>query len=215
MKVSAVNISEQDMVLGLSFLQQEASQGLPLISANLMDASRNAPVFPPYVIKTVNNIRVAFFGLLSPDIDVNLRKAIGKNIVIKDPIETAQGVMDTLRGRADIVILLSDIGMENEKGLLKKVPGIRFVLGGREAQFSKSPVTQGSAFIFQSYKKGMYAGKLQLSLTDASAPFREEGKPGENHFQWTLLPLNRSLPEDKTIFGWIHDAGLDKDNDLR
>jgi 2',3'-cyclic-nucleotide 2'-phosphodiesterase (5'-nucleotidase family) len=215
MNVTAINVADPDLMLGLSFLRQEASQGLHLISANLIDPTEGAPIFPPYVINTVDNIRVAFFGLLSPDMSLAVRKTMGKKVMIKDPVETARNLVERLRSQADIIILLSDLGLEKEKELLRKVPGIHFILGGREGQYMGSPILEGKTPIFQSYNRGMYAGKLQITFTHASSPFRAEGQTNGNRFQWTLIPLDASISEDNIISQWIREAGLEKLHNLR
>jgi 5'-nucleotidase/UDP-sugar diphosphatase len=207
MNVAAVNITEQDMMLGLPFFRQETSQGLPLVSANLMDSRKGMPLFSPYVIRKVYNVRLAFFGLLSPDVSVSIREAMGGNVLIKDPVETAQKMMKILRNRADVILLLSDLGIEKEKELINKVPGIHFVLGGREGRYVDSAIKENQTRIFQSYIKGMYAGKLQLTIAGGSSPF-EEGPASGNRFQWALMPLDTTIPEDKTISEWIQQDGF-------
>ncbi|MCX5854600.1 MAG: hypothetical protein NTZ24_08550 [Deltaproteobacteria bacterium] len=211
MGIAAVNVGDSDLKLGLSFLRQEASLGFPLISANLMERSRGTPIFPPYIIKKAEGVRVAFFGLLSPDMSPSVRETMGKRVVIKDPVETAKAVMETLRKQADIIILLSDLGLDKEREILRQVTGIHVVLGGREGQYTLSPIWEGKTPILQSYKKGMYAGKLQFTISDASFHFEKDGQAGANHIQWTLIPLDKSLPEDKTISGWIRKAGFADD----
>jgi len=78
----------------------------------------------------------------------------------------------------------------------------------------------------------MYAGKLQLTFVNASSPYsyerteeqaRQQASSGDelrtsreplsgnNRFHWTLIPLNRSIPEDKEVSGWIRKAGIEKD----
>jgi 5'-nucleotidase/UDP-sugar diphosphatase len=211
MGVAAVNVGDSDLNLGLSFLRREASRGFPLISANLMERSSGTPIFSPYIIKKAEDVRVAFFGLLSPDMSPSARKTMGKGVVIKDPVETAKSVMEKLRKQADIIILLSDLGLEKEREIIRQVTGIHVVLGGREGQYTRSPLWEGKAPILQSYKKGMYAGKLQFTISDASFHFEKEGQTGGNRIQWTLIPLDKSLPEDKTISGWIRKAGFTDD----
>ncbi len=215
MKVAAINLGDPDLILGLSFLRQESLRGLPLISANLIDPSQRSPIFPPYVIKKVDGIRVAFFGLLSPDISTVVRKVIGKKALVGDPVETARSLVERLRGEADIIILLSDLGLERDKNLVRKVPGIHFVLGGRDGQYLRSPIWEGETPILQSYIKGMYAGSLQINFTHASSSFRTDGQTNGNRFHWTLTPLDGSIAEDKMISEWIRKAGLEKLRNLR
>ena len=69
MGVAAINIGDLDLMQGMAFLREESSRGLPLISANLVDPSSKASLFKPYIIKKTGTIRIAFFGLLSPNIN--------------------------------------------------------------------------------------------------------------------------------------------------
>ena len=211
MGVAAVNVGDLDLMQGLPFLRQEASRGLPLLSSNLIDPSLGKPIFPPYIIKKVDKIKVAFFGLLSPDINPAIRKAAGKDIIIEDPIATAQNLVKRLRSQADIVVLLSDLGLEKDRELLKKVSGIHFILGGHEGQYIQSPIWENNTPILQSYRKGIYAGKLQLFIENGITPFQEEGRGDGNRFRWTLIPLDGSLTEDKTVSEWVQKSGDERD----
>lgn len=210
MGVTAVNVGDADLMQGLTLLKQEASRGLPLISANLIDPSLGTPIFPPFVIKKVKNVRIAFFGLLSPDINTAMQKTAGGKAYIKDPIETAQEITGKLQGQADIIILLSDLGLEHDRELLRRVTGIHLVLGRHEGHFLQSPTWEKSTPILQSYKKGMYIGKLQLTIVNNASFVQEKGQSNGNHFKWELIPLDGSLPEDKTISGWIRKARPDR-----
>ena len=212
MGVAAVNVGDSDLMEGLPFLRQEASRGLPLISANLIDQSLGKPIFLPYIIIKVDKIRVAFFGLLSPDMNPSIRKAAGKDIIIEDPIATAQNLIRRLNSQADIIVLLSDLGLERDRELLKKVSGIHFILGGHEGQYIQSPIWENNTPILQAYRKGMYAGKLQLFVENGNSPFQEGEQGSRNHFRWTLLPLDESLMEDKTISEWVQKAVIEKEH---
>ena len=35
--------------------------------------------------------------------------------------------------------------------------------------------------------------------------------PSDNRFVWTLIPLDRSLPEDKVVSAWIRKEGIERD----
>jgi len=212
MGVAAINVGALDLVQGLTFLRDEASRGLPLISSNLVEPSSRTPIFQPYIIKKINKTRIAFFGLLSPAVNPAIRKTEGEKFLVKDPSETARAMLDKLRSRADVFILLSALDPNEERDVVKAVSGIHFVLGGHEGRYIQSPVWEGQTPIFESYRNGMYAGKLQLSFVNAATPFRDEGKgKGDNRFLWTLVPLDNSLPEDKVVSEWIRKEGLERD----
>jgi len=180
MGAAAVNVGCLDLLQGVDFLRQEFSQGLPLISANLLDPATKTSIFPPHVIREVAGYRVAFFGLLppesGPEISPAIRKANEGKILISDPVEAARGAVQNLRGKADLVILLSDLGLYKDQTVAKAVPGIHFILGGHEGRFTRKAERAGTTFAFQSSIKGMYVGHLRLALESIMLPFSDEGE---------------------------------------
>ncbi len=172
----AINVGDLDLSQGVDFLRQSAAQGIPLISANLLDRSTKGLLFPPYVIEQAGKVRVAFFGLANPQLPPVVQKAVEEAVSVKDPIQAAKETMERLRGKADVIVLLSDLGLANDLELLKAVPGIHLVLGGHEGQYLGTPREEGKGFVFQSYKKGMYLGRLTLTVEEPGAPFQDGGR---------------------------------------
>jgi 2',3'-cyclic-nucleotide 2'-phosphodiesterase (5'-nucleotidase family) len=181
MRAAAVNVGDLDLLRGIDFLRKEYTQGLPLISANLLDSSRKAPIFPPFAIKEVSGIRVAFLGLLSPDFrsdetGLAVKIATDGKIFIKDPMEAARETVQKLKGRADVTVLLSDLGLQKDRLLAQAVPGIHFILGGHEGRYIHNPFREGMTYIAQSSAKNMYVGQLRLMVQTPNSPFRAEGE---------------------------------------
>jgi 2',3'-cyclic-nucleotide 2'-phosphodiesterase (5'-nucleotidase family) len=180
MGATAVNVGCLDLLQGVDFLRQEFSQGLPLVSANLLDPATKGSIFPPYIIREIGGLRIAFFGLLplesGPEISPAIRQANEGKILIGDPVEAAKETLRKLQGKADLVILLSDLGLYKDQMVALAVPGIHFILGGHEGRFTRKAVKAGMTHIFQSSHKGMYVGQLQLVLEDPSKPFKDQGE---------------------------------------
>ena len=180
MKTAAINVGDLDLLQGVDFLRGEYSQGLPLISANLLDPSTKAPIFSPYVIREEAGVRIAFFGLLpsefAPDIASAIKNANEGKILIKEPVEVARQTVQKLKGQADVIILLSDLGLFKDQMVAREVPGIHFVLGGHEGRFVNKSQPAGSTHIFQSSVKGMYVGQLRLIFENPPSPFKDEGE---------------------------------------
>jgi 2',3'-cyclic-nucleotide 2'-phosphodiesterase (5'-nucleotidase family) len=102
-------------------------------------------------------------------------------------------VLDKLRGRADVIILLSALDSYREREVVKAVSGINFVLGGHEGRYIQTAVWEKQTAIFESYRNGMYAGKLQLSFVNAASPFRDEGREDQIKRQVQELDLRLSF----------------------
>ena len=195
MGAAAVNVGDLDLLGGLDFLRQEATEGLPLISANLLDPSSRTPIFNSYVVQKVSGIKIAFFGLLSPnfqpDVADAIQKMAGERIFIKDPVETARQMVLKLRDEADMIALLSDLGSYRDRELIKAVPGIHFVFGGHEGLGLAQPNREGNTYMFQSYAKGMYVGQLRLVIKNPGLPFQDES--GVSRLQEQIHNLDRHL----------------------
>jgi 2',3'-cyclic-nucleotide 2'-phosphodiesterase (5'-nucleotidase family) len=176
MGIVAVNVGDRDLSQGLDFLKQEAAQGLPLISANLVDAVQRQPIFPPVVIREVSGVRIAFVGLVRSSLPPAIEKSLAGKAVVEDPFEAARKAVQGLKGKADLVILLSDLGWDQDVRMAKEIAGIQFILGGHEGRATTGPFQQGETFIVQSYQKGMYAGELALPLGKAGSLFQDEGR---------------------------------------
>jgi len=179
MEAVAVNVGDQDLLHGLDFLREESSKGLPLISANLLDSSSKTPIFPPYLIQKVSGVRIAFFGLIPPGFRPAIQNAVGETVLVKDPLETARETVQKLRGRADLIVLLSDLGLEMDRMISRAVPGIHFILGGNERRLFVRANQEGETYIFQSYEKGMYIGKLLLVIRNPTSSFQDKLKPDQ------------------------------------
>jgi 2',3'-cyclic-nucleotide 2'-phosphodiesterase (5'-nucleotidase family) len=176
MGVAAVNVGDRDLSQGLDILKQEAAQGLPLISANLVDAVQRQRIFPSSVIREVSGVRIAFVGLLRSPLPPAIEKSLDGKAAVEDPMEAARKVVAELKGKADLIILLSDLGWDQDIRIIKDIAGIQFILGGHEGRATTGPFQQGETFIVQSYQKGMYAGLLALPLEKTGSLFQDEGR---------------------------------------
>jgi len=109
---------------------REASK-FPWVCANLVEEKTGKLFTQPYVVREVDGVRIAFFGLIAPL--VNDPRYVGaRELGLKavDPVETAKNLIPELRQKADIVILLSHLGTTPDVELAEAVPGIDAVLGG-------------------------------------------------------------------------------------
>lgn len=176
MGVAAVNVGDLDLLAGVEFLQKKAGEGLPLISANLAEASTGKPLFKAYQVVEAGSFKIGFLGLVGPEMDPQVRKAAGDKVSFLDPWEAAKKTLEELRGKVDFMVVLSDMGMARDQRLARENPDIHLILGGHDGRFLSSPPQEGSAWIFQSYHNGMYLGRLTLKLEHPHTPLRDEGR---------------------------------------
>ena len=193
MGVTAVNVGDMDLLQGVDFLRHEASLGLPLISANLVATGSLVPIFPPYVIREISGLRIAFLGLLSSEfrseVAPTIQKAIEGKVLIKDPIETAKEMVAKLRSQADIIVLLADLSFFREREVAKAAPGLPFILGGFDGGGPGRPYREGETQILSSSAKGMYISKLQGTVKNPTSPFQERGEVTRLQEQLTQIDM--------------------------
>lgn len=172
MGYDAIGIGDDELALGKSFLT-ELSKTVPVrfLSSNVMDEGSGNPLFQRYLVKDVNGIKVAVFSLLSPNVFTSQSDSRKKGIVLREPFQTAQEMVQELGPQADILILLSHLGYPADVELAQKLPGLHLILGGHTGVHLANPPIFNGTILLQSASKGMYAGRLDLTLLNRERLF--------------------------------------------
>lgn len=163
----------------------------PVVCANVIDANTRQPLLRPYEILGVEGARVAVFGLVTES--TRGYPATREGIEILDAIETARVLVPQLRQQADVVLLLSHLGYENDLRLAAQVPGIDVIVGGHSHTRLPKPefVSHGEitslfqkngTVIAQAFQWGGELGRLELIL-------RRDPNTG----RWTLMSYRGDL----------------------
>jgi hypothetical protein len=137
---------------------------------------------PPWLIEQVGGLRVGLFALSSP---LELEGA-STPLVVSDPVTKAQEVLAALQGKADVVVLLSSLGLRDLKRLLRKVNGIQFAIAGGLGEhpvFSDEAELVGSTYVFQLHREGRFAGRLGLELAPGPSTFVDQSAPSQAEIQ--------------------------------
>lgn len=208
MGAAAVNVGDLDLLRGVEFLRNLRQIGLPLISANLIDPKSKKPIFDPYVIQERGGLKVAFLGLLAPEIDPQVLKAVAQEVEVADPWETAKSFVAQLRSKVDLLVVLSDMGQVRDQRLAGEVQGIDLILGGHDGRFLSSPIYEEGVWIFQSYAKGMYVGELRIRWERSGEPLEDEGKLAR--LQQQIAQLETRLEAHKRALERNPNPGLER-----
>ena len=178
-----------------------------------------------YLVKSyegTKGIKVGIFSLMNPELYPYLPAKIQKEIEISDPLETAKTVVEQLKTRenVDIVIALTDLGMKpgNEESgysaLAANVPGIDIIIDGDDSDsVSTEPVEINGTKIFQAFRFGLCLGEINLvcdegkinSLDFKMHPvnYKEENSSAEQTLQEdakTLSLINAKMKKYKDVF---------------
>jgi 5'-nucleotidase len=133
-----------------------------LISSNLLDEASGKTLFHTSLIKEINGLRIGLFSLLSPDIFSNPSDPRKKGLSFRSPIETAKAMVEELKPKTDVIILLSHLGYANDIKVAQTVPGIHLILGAHTGINLPYPPVIKNTIILQTASRGMFGGRLNL-----------------------------------------------------
>ncbi|MEL6519632.1 MAG: bifunctional 2',3'-cyclic-nucleotide 2'-phosphodiesterase/3'-nucleotidase [Pseudomonadota bacterium] len=164
----AVTLGNHDFNYGIDFLMKSmAGATFPVVSANVAtrlgsDPRRDETLFPPYVLldRTIidgsgqtHKIKIGIIGFLPPQIINWDRRHLEGNVLTRDILEAAQGLLPQMREEgADLILALSHSGigranatpgMENASVPLAALPEIDAILTGHSHLVFPSPIFQG------------------------------------------------------------------------
>lgn len=110
-------------------------------------------------------IKLGVFGVAFPGGIRRLKPQKGDQpLVVDEPLEAARQVMRVLKGKCDLVIMLTDLELSQSQELAKKVEGIDLIIGGRMGSVESEPKKVGTTYLAVVGTKGYYAGDLVLFL---------------------------------------------------
>lgn len=186
MSYDALTLGQMDWALGVDVLKErQAEAKFPFLSANVVALSDNKPIFKPYILLEQKGARIGIIGLSEPKSAE--APGLSDTAAVLDPLPTVRQYVAELRDKVDILIVLSHLGLDEDKGLAGAVPGIDIIVGGNTRQLMRQPDQVGNTLIVQQGFRGEYIGRLQ-------AAFDAQGVPGE--FTEDIITLGTDYPDD-------------------
>ncbi|HZZ42889.1 MAG TPA: bifunctional UDP-sugar hydrolase/5'-nucleotidase [Tepidisphaeraceae bacterium] len=160
----------------------------PILSANVLDTETGKPfaTLKPYIIRDIDGVRVAIFGLTTPTtVQIEWPRTI-QGITFADYIPIAKELVARLRTKehADVVIALTHLGVPHDKELADAVPGIDIILGGHSHTRLDQQVWENGVLIMQTGAHAVALGRADFLVDPPAADGRRHitinGK--ENHW---------------------------------
>ncbi|HSP78468.1 MAG TPA: twin-arginine translocation signal domain-containing protein, partial [Myxococcaceae bacterium] len=111
------------------------------VAQNVKTTDFEDPVFPPYVIKSINGVPVAIIGQAFPYTPIANPRYFTPEWTFGIQEENLQAVINQARGAgAQVAVLLSHHGMDVDLKLASKVTGLDAILGGHTHDGMTKPV---------------------------------------------------------------------------
>ena len=191
MGYDALNLGYPEFCLGKDFLKDTRSLvSFPYITSNLLYKGRRLPWTHEYIIKEIGGIKVAILGIANPDALEKIpdpEHVIGLDVI---PPETAlKRLLPEVRKKADLVILLSRLGVKQTIALAKNINRIDVTIssGDRGIFYAEAP---GKTVILQTGSFGRALGLIKITSGENGAFTVDKRK---------YIPLDDSVSGDKKI----------------
>ena len=196
MGCDAVGVGEDDLGLGAKdFSKVKKKADFPFVSANVIK-KYGRRVSNTSLIKNAGGLRWGIFSLMAAN---PLAKDQNRGWKVLDPVSTGIHMVEELQGKADLIILLAAMPLQELKALLSQVPGITVAVAGDNPSGLRRPLQVGHTLVVSNYSYGRYLGALTLFIKDPAAPFVDEAR---------IMQLERELSmESGTTEGGVSAEG--------
>jgi 5'-nucleotidase len=186
MGLDASAVGNHEFDFGQAVLRERAAEArFPLLAANITGVGP----WKSSEIRQVGALRVALFGLTTEETPVATHPRNVQGLAFDDAVATARRLVAELRPRADLVVALTHLGIEEDERLAAAAPGIDVIVGGHTHTKAEQPAQVGSTLIVQAFERGTFLGRLDLEVTD--------GKVSAHRYR--LVPVTPACGEDPAV----------------
>lgn len=193
----AVAAGNHEFSLGQDVLRNlSEAADFPILGANITEEDTgNVPgYFKKHLLKRLEGIKIGITGVITPDMEnLSLRDNI-EGLEFLDPVEAINNNVKILREEgAEIIIVLSHLGLDQDKEIATEVNGVDVILGGHTHIRMDDPVKINRILICQPGCHFTNAGYLKLYYSIA------EKKILTYYHRLVPLYVDRFLPHEGVL----------------
>jgi hypothetical protein len=184
-----VTLGEREFNFGQAFLLGCLKNAkFEVVSSNLIYGDTKKPFVKPYVVRKVGPVRVAFFGLMGKDARIRTLTS-ERALEVKDPVETAKALIPELRKKADVIVLLSHLGLTEGQRLTLEAPGIDVMVFGHQVGLFREIAKTNGVINTRGGDRGQYLPSVHLVV--------EDGKIAS--YDGDVVALDDKVPADAEV----------------
>ena len=161
-----VNVGERELNFGQRYLLDAfKTTKMDLVSGNLVFANTKKPFTKPYVVRKAGTVRVAFTGLIGKE--MKLREFPGDpKLEILDPATVMKRLLPEMRKKADVVVVLSHLGMTESQKLTIEAPGIDVMIFGHQPGLYRTLAKTQDVITVRGGERGQHIPQVHLVVED-------------------------------------------------
>lgn len=157
-----------DFAYGPARLRELATMlDYPVLALNCYDHASGGRPFPPSIQIETPDLTVGVAGIAATVLDKVMPPSFAAGLRFTDGINELPDVIADLReAGADLVVVLSHLGLPQDVRLATEVDGIDVVLSGHTHHRLDAPIKVNGALLIQSGVHGSFVGQLDLVVRD-------------------------------------------------
>lgn len=163
--------------------------GFPFLSANLASQPVPLPVRPYLVLAKPGAPRVAVLGLTTGELTTATHPRNVEGVSVEEPVAAARRLLPELHERADMVVVLSHLGVADDRRLAQALPDVDLVVGGHNHLVLTQPAEESGVAIVQAGERGRWLGRLDLDCRNGRMA----------RIDYRLLDLSAQAAEDPEV----------------
>lgn len=162
----ALAVGNHEPDFGTAVLRQRMRDAtFSVIAANLIERKESNLFAKPYLVKKAGRVSVGILGLAYPKTAWTTAAKNVAEVEFQDPVPAVKHYLPKMREEgAELVVVLSHLGLGGDKLLAMAVEGIDVIVGGHSHNRMSRAEKVGSTLIVQAGAHGSDLGRLELTV---------------------------------------------------
>ncbi len=166
MPYDAIGLGDQEFSNGIEFFESEVKNklGKKIISANLRYSHSGKNIAQEYIVKEISGVKIGITSVVIEDPFMLMDEEKVKDVKVEDYKTALRKVINALKDKVDIIILLSHLGYIRDTGLPNEFPEIDVIIGSHSQTLLTEPERYGKTIVAQAGKNGEHVGCLEIEF---------------------------------------------------
>jgi 2',3'-cyclic-nucleotide 2'-phosphodiesterase (5'-nucleotidase family) len=197
MGYDAMTLGYRDLFLGRETLTQRMTEAnFAVLSANVINRESGELFALPYVVKRVDGHQVGIIGVTNTPESLPTAEGAAE-FEVTDPRAAIPGYVKEVAEVADIIVLLSHLGLEADQEISAEFPQIDVVIGGYSRKvLPPRRFQENRAVIGQAGYRGEWMGRLDIEFDRDGVVTAFEGR---------AEPLTKDVGTDSEMAAFVRE----------
>ncbi|MDD5724446.1 MAG: hypothetical protein PHY29_12035, partial [Syntrophales bacterium] len=208
MGYAAMNLGSEDFSFGPDFVKKNSAKvTFPIVTSNIVYKKDQSPFGRTYAVVKIKDVNVGILGIVSEDAFENVKLSDTlETLEIIPPEKALSNLISVVKKEADIIVLLSQCGLEDTRSIIDTLDGVGLAIvgegtsgkgSGKEAPCGsdlKGPEeghdSIGKTLLLQTAQQGHSLGVARLTLNEAGRIVEQQVK---------MIPVDTSTAKNQEI----------------